>query len=151
MNCPSRADPIYTEGWNQNPDALNADATTRADLNHMANARLQRDHCIDPVNAATAEIEPSERHTAEGDGTIQLKTLDGHSPIPSGDEKRSGHIEEPPYGLGAAAGSTTNDGRKGARALFEKAAGILRKYAKFVGPGFMVAVAYIDPGRFIHR
>jgi metal iron transporter len=86
MNCPSRVDPIHPEGWNQNPDALNADATTRADLNHMANAR----------NASR----------------------------------------------------TINDWCMALRGLPVRASKILRKYATFIGPGFMVSVAYIDPGGY---
>lgn len=34
------------------------------------------------------------------------------------------------------------------KAVFSRVAQILVKYAKFVGPGFMVSVAYIDPGNY---
>ena len=36
--------------------------------------------------------------------------------------------------------------RRKAENAFLRTKAILSKYAKFVGPGFMVAVAYIDPG-----
>lgn len=94
MNCPSQADSIYTEGWNQNLNNLNADATTEANLSHVANARLQRDHRISSVNALVAK--------------------NWHMAI---------------------------------REFARRASAVLLKYARFIGPGFMVAVAYIDPGR----
>jgi metal iron transporter len=148
MNCPSRVDPITTDGYNQNPNALNADATTRADLDHMANARRQRGHRIDPADD-TAEIEPSEQQNVQGDEkAIKPEGEAGRSSITVGD-KSSG-------GPGAAVGILSNTGgipnrksnaRFTFRGLHQRAARVLRKYAKFIGPGFMVAVAYIDPGR----
>ncbi|EMD85140.1 hypothetical protein COCC4DRAFT_54505 [Bipolaris maydis ATCC 48331] len=95
MNCPSQADSIYTEGWNQNLNNLNADATTEANLSHVANARLQRDHRISSVNALVAK--------------------NWHMAI---------------------------------REFARRASAVLLKYARFIGPGFMVAVAYIDPGNY---
>lgn len=149
MNCPSRVDPIPTEGWNQNPDALNADATTRADLDHMANARLQRDHRIDPADDATAEIEPRQSRNDEGDGTSKLKAFGGPGNIPAGSEKRNVSVPgslSGPVGGGGASGVAT-DFRKSVGTLVMNLSRVLRKYAKFIGPGFMVAVAYIDPGK----
>lgn len=148
MNCPSRVDPIHTEGWNQNPDALNADATTRADLDHMANARLQRDHKLDPADGFAAEIEPSERHITKRDSKIKMKALDGQGNITVGEGKGPGAVTGSLSGSPVGnAGRATNDWRMALRGLSVKASKILRKYATFIGPGFMVAVAYIDPGR----
>ncbi|KAJ4359583.1 NRAMP-like transporter smf-3 [Didymosphaeria variabile] len=65
MNCPSRVDPIMPDGWNQNPNALNADSTTRADMNRIANARTRQDHRIDPADGAASEMELSERPAEE--------------------------------------------------------------------------------------
>ncbi|KAH8695828.1 natural resistance-associated macrophage protein-domain-containing protein [Phaeosphaeriaceae sp. PMI808] len=149
MNCPSRVDPIHTEGWNQNPDALNADATTRADLNHMANARLQRDHKIDPADGSAAEIEPSERHITKGDSKIEMKALGGQGNIIVGEGKGPGAVTGSLSGSPVEnAGGATSDWRMALRGLSVRASKILRKYATFIGPGFMVAVAYIDPGNY---
>ncbi|RYN16655.1 Manganese transporter [Alternaria tenuissima] len=149
MNCPSRVDPIHTEGWNQNPDALNADATTRADLDHMANARLQRDHKLDPADGFAAEIETSERHITKRDSKIKMKALDGQGNITVGEGKGPGAVTGSPSGSPVEnAGRATNDWRMALRGLSVRASKILRKYATFIGPGFMVAVAYIDPGNY---
>lgn len=91
MNCPSRPDDAERHpDWNQNPQALNADATTRADLNGIVNQRLHHDH--------DASHQPD------------------HEPW-----------------HGRVASKITN---------------VLIKYAGFVGPGFLIAVAYIDPGNY---
>lgn len=148
MNCPSRVDPIHTEGWNQNPDALNADATTRADLNHTANARLQRDHKIDPADGSAAEIEQSQRHITKGVSKIKMKALDGRGNITVDEGKGPGAVASSLSGSPVGkTGRATNDWRMALRGLSVRASKILRKYATFIGPGFMVAVAYIDPGR----
>lgn len=148
MNCPSRVDPVYTEGWNQNPDALNADATTRADFNHIASARLQRDHLIDPADGPTSEIDPSNQQPVDGADTATPKTLASQGNIAMSEKKHVGVIGAT-ASSGTSAGRTTNNRRYNLKAPFEKAAKVLRKYARFIGPGFMVAVAYIDPGEYI--
>ncbi|KAF2690166.1 natural resistance-associated macrophage protein [Lentithecium fluviatile CBS 122367] len=146
MNCPSRADPLIPEGYNQNPNALNADATTRADMNHMASARLRSDHCIDTADGPTSEIEPNGQNTIEGEGNASgLKALDGKGNVAVGEEKALGSgAASPTRGSGSGAGKWRSTGR----GVSQKALAVLRKYAKFVGPGFMVAVAYIDPGNY---
>lgn len=148
MNCPSRTDPEVPDSYNQNPDALNADATTRADLDRIASARLQRDHRIDPGDGHTAEIEPSEPHISEGDSTGKLKAILGQRNIGTRNRKRLNSITGPnSSSLGGTVGRLDNNGCLPVRTPFRKAVQILRKYAKFIGPGFMVAVAYIDPGK----
>jgi metal iron transporter len=142
MNCPSRVDALFDEGYNQNPNALNADATTRADLDHMANARLQRDHRIDTAGAPTSDIGRSEQHEDEGgQNNIHLKTLDGQAAFAVADGK--GFL-----GPGAASVSARPTGSRanGVRRVLHRALAVLRKYSTFIGPGFMVSVAYIDPG-----
>jgi metal iron transporter len=141
MNCPSRTDPTYPEGWNQNPNALNADATTNADFDHMANAKFQRDHRIYLTDATP--------------DTIQLGEHDAHQlphstkPFDSQDNPVLGEDA----GANAVSGSPSrNDGRASSSWRFKihnlprNVSRVLLKYAKFIGPGFMVSVAYIDPG-----
>jgi metal iron transporter len=149
MNCPSRVDPVDMDGYNQNPNALNADATTRADLDHMANARRQRGHRIDPANG-TAEIEPSEQQNVEGDEkAYKLKAEDGRGNVTVGDKGSGGPgaVDALSDNPASNASRESNNGRITFRSIHQKIATVLRKYAKFVGPGFMVAVAYIDPGK----
>ncbi|KAF2116364.1 natural resistance-associated macrophage protein-domain-containing protein [Lophiotrema nucula] len=148
MNCPSRADPLMQEGYNQNPNALNADATTRADLDHMANARLQRDHRIDSSDGAITEVPPSEQQATEGQDTIRAKALDSQGNIIVSDGKLSGNITTFTSGSGGNGGRAPNNWSTQLRALYLNATRVLRKYSTFIGPGFMVAVAYIDPGNY---
>jgi metal iron transporter len=141
MNCPSRADPDYPEGWNQNPNALNADATTNADFNHMANAKLQRDHRIDPADVVPDMIEPSEINAAERPNST--KALDGECNAGVVEDTRAGTIVGSPPGT---AGRSAGSWRLKMHEFPRKVSRVLLKYAKFIGPGFMVSVAYIDPG-----
>ncbi|KAF1977470.1 natural resistance-associated macrophage protein [Bimuria novae-zelandiae CBS 107.79] len=145
MNCPSRVDPIMPDGYNQNPNALNADATTRADLDHVANARLRQDHRIDPSTDPIA-LEQVEQNTEEGKGQSWPKAEGGKGGVAVRDAEAkadSRAANEVPSGAGKRRGFETRivNGCK-------KVGVVLRKYAKFVGPGFMVAVAYIDPGNY---
>jgi len=149
MNCPSRADPLYEEGYNQNPNALNADATTRADMEHKANARLRSDHCIDTADAPPGEIETNEHNAGEGGGNaVGRKVLGGKGDVAIG-EKAGGLSSASPPSSGRGSVGAFGKLRGAARGFAQKAAAVLRKYAKFVGPGFMVAVAYIDPGMIL--
>jgi len=146
MNCPSRTDPEVPNDWNQNPDALAADTTTRSDLGKLASARLHRDHSLrkeDGANVETRRIaQPSDhdeapKHSADSDGGLRR-----HSIARSGFGERM--FEQT---LGTAA---SPDPPKLPRwqQPFHKIASVIWKYMKFIGPGFMVAVAYIDPGNY---
>lgn len=140
MNCPSKTDPIVPDGHNQNPNDLSADLTTRSDLGRVANARKQREHTLsDPAQTPDAEriahtdtIEPHEKTTDEPRGS-------------------DGANEKDPANASTATASHAADPsprqpfyHRYAHHLFK----ILRTYAKFIGPGFMISVAYIDPGNY---
>lgn len=151
MNCPSRVDHVDTDGWNQNPPALNADATTQADLNHMANARLQRDHRIDPVDPSWANVDPGQEHTEGKENTAPLNTGNVKSSA-KGSER---FVATATLSASSSPGNGGNNGRKvlrdwrnGLQGMARRTVQVLIKYGKFVGPGFMVAVAYIDPGNY---
>jgi metal iron transporter len=146
MNCPSRTDPNFPEGYNQNPDALNADATTRADLGYMANTRARDNHRIDCYNA-DEDMTIDRRPAIQEDGGANSKAFDGL-------RRRSDAGRKANPGAAEAAISSVNRDvvlpkRRGG--LFGGAIEVIRNYLKFVGPGFMVAVAYIDPGKsYLH-
>ena len=56
MNCPSRTDDLSSHpDWNQNPTSLNADQTTLADLNGIANLRERRE--IDSSHGSKEEAD----------------------------------------------------------------------------------------------
>lgn len=153
MNCPSRPDDIERHpDWNQNPQSLNADATTRADLNGIVNQRTQREHdgSISPdevqsqsICPAVLEIKPGQQHeeklglkaeTAVTQSTLALQTQDD---IQHALRTRSENDA-----------SSSQQHRSWHRQTASRVTNVLVKYAKFVGPGFLVAVAYIDPGNY---
>ncbi|KAL1965037.1 hypothetical protein VTN77DRAFT_6097 [Rasamsonia byssochlamydoides] len=134
MNQTSRTDDtLHHPGWNQNPPPLNADETTRQDLNGIANAREQRDHTL--------------QVTGPGDGSLQsgiLPVPHDSSDLPASKEGSTGLV------LAASAADQPPDRSKALtiQCSVPRALQPLVKFAAFVGPGFLVAVAYIDPGNY---
>lgn len=138
MNCPSRNDDTERHPhWNQNPPALTADLTTRADLNGIANTREldgaehsnQSDKEQDK-SLRDAAILGAERPAGAGQGKEPERNAFTVSPAPP----------EDPNGKT----SFTHFAAQSTRRLLE----ILTKYSRFIGPGFLIAVAYIDPGNY---
>ncbi|MCJ1284362.1 hypothetical protein MMC26_003693 [Xylographa opegraphella] len=129
MNCPSRTDELPDDGWNQNPPALAADLTTRSDLNGIANLRLQRDH-LEPDTVERQEPPEKEIHgLARESGVVRTTTA---STGRAGGPKASTDVKPPNI----------------VAAFLRRSGQILLKFSKFIGPGFMVSVAYIDPGNY---
>ena len=146
MNCPSRTDETLAhDGWNQNPPALAAELTTRSDLNGIANTQVRRDlevmedHMLDkgperelddPLSTQlTSSAFPKAEHsTGASQGATEMQrqriTL-GNTPC-GNNSRLSTYSGMPPRRFGQ----------------------ILLKFSKFIGPGFMVSVAYIDPGNY---
>lgn len=155
MNCPSRNDPEVLEhsDYNQNPHPLALE--TNSDMNGLANRRLQRDHRLQEEQQLDDRI-----------GPIQLSNLDGASGASTrrrsqvADTKKM--VEEDveslrSWGTHHSEGNPGgNGGGKKSRVaiLVDRARALQRtfvKFGSFVGPGFMVAVAYIDPGMYSVR
>ncbi|KAE8145519.1 natural resistance-associated macrophage protein-domain-containing protein [Aspergillus avenaceus] len=140
MNCPSRTDNTLDHpGWNQNPPELSADITTRNDFNGIANSKVHRGHV------------PGAGTMGEGIATIEPQS-EGQEGNDSDNEKKT-----PGEVVSASSGYDTpeRNGRPPRRSLkifFSSLPSriILRlvKFARFVGPGFLIAVAYIDPGNY---
>ncbi|KAL1998347.1 hypothetical protein VTN02DRAFT_6360 [Thermoascus thermophilus] len=140
MNCPSRTDPEILDhpDWNQNPPQLNADVTTRQDLNGIANSREQRDHAArtkgagdDPFPAEVQQVQDTgdAEHHEKPSGEVIFATTGPEQP------KRDSKSPRPPF-IAMVNG------------LFLRMLQRVIKFARFVGPGFLVAVAYIDPGNY---
>jgi metal iron transporter len=137
MNCPSRNDDVDKHpGWNQTPPALVADLTTRADLNGISNLREQ--HEGDSKQSDVRELSgANNEEVAEADGSArapQKLALDKHASTIAGNVPHRG----------SGKGVLLNQISQRVRRLQE----ILFKYAQFIGPGFLIAVAYIDPGNY---
>ncbi|OHE98439.1 metal ion transporter metal ion transporter [Colletotrichum orchidophilum] len=157
MNRPSRTDEPYEgEGYNQSPNALSNDLTTNEDLNGIVNARAlepgEDDKGLSLGDSGTGDGDISQSShtdwvkggsgpaaaaaTAKSDGlglpegeevhTTPLPTLPSHQ-LPLGEGGNSPRILE---------------------ALFNRVKKAVVKFGSFIGPGFMIAVAYIDPGNY---
>ncbi|KAL2005758.1 hypothetical protein VTN00DRAFT_10251 [Thermoascus crustaceus] len=140
MNCPSRTDPEILDhpDWNQNPPQLNADVTTRQDLNGIANSREQRDNAAKTKGAGDDSF-PAEVQQVQDTGDAEPK------------EKPSGEVI-----LATTGPEQPNCDSKSPRlpfitminGFFLRIIQSVIKFARFVGPGFLIAVAYIDPGNY---
>lgn len=151
MNCPSRVDETLDhDGWNQNPPPLAADLTTRQDLNGLANSTQRRDHKQNQNDdeASSWMARDDSPGNAERDLPAPKTQSDGGAHRPPSDRShysaRPTAAESRPADLsrGKPSGSLHRKGFIG------NMAHVLTKFAKFIGPGFMIAVAYIDPGNY---
>lgn len=137
MNCPSRNDDVDKHpDWNQTPPALTADLTTRADLNGISNLREQHEgdskHCdVGDLNHANKE------EVLDAGGS-------GRAPQKQAPEKIASNMSETVSQHSSEKNGFLKDMSRRMRRLPE----ILFKYAQFIGPGFLIAVAYIDPGNY---
>jgi len=138
MNCPSRNDDSDKHPhWNQTPPALTADLTTRADLNGIANAR-ELDHAVNANQSEKGHVglikdAPMSKSNKPGSAGQLVEAEKNASTTPSAEQH----------------------GRPGkqifvdrVRQRMRRLAAILIKYSRFIGPGFLIAVAYIDPGNY---
>lgn len=144
MNCPSRTDDTLEHpGWNQNPPALNADITTRNDLNGIANSKVHRKHAsgMGGVSGEGIMGPDSQLHSQDGHESeiVETKTLGGVIAAASGDENPQSNSASRRRRLDLTS-MITYPILHFARSLV--------KFARFVGPGFLIAVAYIDPGNY---
>ncbi len=153
MNCPSRTDePLKHEGWNQNPPRLAADLTTREDLSGMVNLRNQRNtgKAKDESGMELPELDPPPDNVSKRlPGAWGLVPLSETSGKPSTEALSS--ISKIPK-LSTTPDPTTpvlhHPPPPKFLSSFRRFGAVLVKFGKFVGPGFMISVAYIDPGNY---
>ena len=140
MNCPAKTEPILPDGHNQSPNDLCSDLTTRSDLGRMANARQHRTHKLsDPAESGDAEIitqmdaaqPPDPGEISKADGAMSIRSTEKHTTNLSTSSPPPTEAPAPFY-----------------RSWRQNTIKVLRTYLKFIGPGFMVSVAYIDPGNY---
>ena len=147
MNRPSRTDePQKGDGYNQSPNAFSNDLTTNQDLNGIANAReLTREE------APSIQNSPPENHVGEG-STTNLDQKEGSqmhvgqvthaltepgSLAPKGGPETMVQIAE-----GSRDEASGPSGREDNDSALDRVKRHLLNFGKFVGPGFMIAVAY---------
>ncbi|OQO13213.1 hypothetical protein B0A48_01441 [Cryoendolithus antarcticus] len=119
-----------------------SDLTTRSDFGRIANARSLRSHRLDEKDQdapreESVTLRPPSLAGEKGEG-VSVKRDTGRS---GGRGSTSPSVND----IGHPKPLTPLDHlRSSARSL----ACILTKFSKFIGPGFMVSVAYIDPGNY---
>ena len=163
MNCPSRNDEtLQHEGWNQSPPRLAADLTTTEDLNGRANSRERRGHTkeeedmADEGTCVSQTIEPPcLGSTARSFGGNSGSALPNSDDGGAGGDTAAGPsptlYTSDLQGTRKWGASPTMYCCKSSAALWApicRLKEILIKYTKFVGPGFLISVAYIDPGNY---
>lgn len=141
MNCPSRTDPEIPSGFNQSPNSLAADTTTRSDLGQVASARIQHDHKLKTKDGPNVELTQL-GGPSDADGMRRRKSQgDGASIAHSG-------FGEQMLGQTLGTSGPPNPRLPFWRSPFRRSGQVMWKFMQFVGPGFMIAVAYIDPGNY---
>ena len=156
MSCPSHTDePAAHEGWNQSPSELAADVTTRQDLNGIVNLRTGQDSAkeAEDIRGDSQVDGPSTYHRAADPGvSLSFRhrkgiTRSNHTvesspePRPTNSHGSAEPMDEfPSFGNVSPRGISSN--------VFLRVWRIFAKFCKFIGPGFMISVAYIDPGNY---
>lgn len=148
MNRPSRTDEPYEgEGYNQSPSPLSNDLTTNEDLNGTVNAR---------------ELGPARdsKEALAGAGDVAITRSDdswgkdGVGPATGNPSAKSPGLGQPEGEDALAAPLPTlhsqhpsNGGDEGSvqKGILVRAWSALVKFGSFVGPGFMISVAYSKP------
>jgi len=152
MNCPSRTDAIVEDGMNQNPNEFAPDITTRSDFGQIANARAQRDHRVGVGEGSDTNTAALQQQVTKGpDKNGTSTTVEAGEGGGGGVQQMSGDGAWSPERNNSTAptaptrrpfcGTPVNH-------FFHRAKSVLIKYGKFMGPGFMISVAYIDPGNY---
>jgi metal iron transporter len=151
MNCPVRTEPFPDEGHNQNPPELSPELTTRRSLNTPRGEHgAQNIHLRDGSHAPEKDIYPDDAmESGVGEGGPKGVA------VPEGASARSRRIRSVGRAMlertvsGRDSSVPPSDRKPGYPLIKSKLARLKHavvKYTKFIGPGFMVAVAYIDPG-----
>lgn len=155
MNQTSRTDEPYEgdDGHNQSPNALSNDLVTNEDLNGIANFRTRRpgdDGLMDDSGQAIAQVEPPtpepDRVKAAQQNLAGVmhgdRATTGQSPggketsTETGTQVLNGDLRQ------GCNGDNTSFAAKDGGSPFQRAKRIFLTFGKFIGPGFMVSVAY---------
>ncbi|KAK7433193.1 NRAMP-like transporter smf-3 [Neonectria magnoliae] len=153
MNRTSRTEePFEGDGYNQNPNPLSNDLTTNEDLNGIVNARelkrADQDRTIsdsppsapdrfspDPGLGSPGTTSPPANEVVIGQPSEEEPALNLAAPLP---------LRSPSW---ASRNGSARENEDGANPLKRLKNAIL-KFSSFIGPGFMISVAYIDPGNY---
>ena len=153
-SCPSRTDEPYEgEGFNQSPNHLAADLTTNQDLNGIANDREVRNPGTRAIAGSSQALEDKRDKAADnppadaaaggkasGDGMLpSIAPPDG---VNRDAHRKTAAVEVAPIHPGATPPPGGGSGRQEPTSRVARLKKILLDYAQFIGPGFMISVAY---------
>ncbi|KAI2636714.1 natural resistance-associated macrophage protein-domain-containing protein [Xylaria nigripes] len=149
MNRTSRTDEPYEgdDGFNQSPNALSNDLVTNQDLNGIVNAREHRDHSsryMDNSGQPIARQIPA-TPDEDNDDSFSKRLARGDGQLP--ENTKSTQVNNDPAACHHVS-AAESPARGGPTNLLHKLFDFVVNFGKFVGPGFLVAVAYIDPGNY---
>ena len=140
MNCPSRTDDtLENPSWNQSPPPFSPDTTTRNDFNGLANSRVHRRHASSANAAGDDPLCIDDRPISQQDQDP------GKEKVPSGEVTAADSGGDSPPG---SSGSPRHSFYTSLKSSPLHCAQTLVKFGRFIGPGFLIAVAYIDPGNY---
>lgn len=155
MNRPSRTDEPYEgEGYNQSPNDLSNDLTTNQDLNGIVNARA-----LEPGEDDKGLSLAGDAGTGDGDVSRSYHDVDwgkdGSGPAATAATTKSDGLGLPEGEEVPATALPTlhsrrlpsedgGDTPKIHEALYDRVKKAIVKFGSFIGPGFMIAVAYSE-------
>ncbi|EXK27055.1 manganese transporter [Fusarium oxysporum f. sp. melonis 26406] len=144
MNKTSHTDEPFEgdDGYNQSPNPNSSDLTTNADFNGLVNSRTSLNDGSRALPDAAANMSGQIANDAptETPGGSKAKLGLAHRSIDHG--QPSGGLPSAPANPPAPAGSADNG------TPIQRLKEMLIKVGSFIGPGFMISVAYIDPGNY---
>lgn len=152
MNRTSRTEEPYEgDGLNQSPNPLSRDLTTNQDFIGVVNSREQKDaahqtmsQCDPPPDAAErSNLEPSLGE--QGTARTPTNASGRNNSIGIGQPGVGEELELPLPSRSHSHGSSTTRGGEGRDCTtFQRVKNAIIKFGSFVGPGFMIAVAYSE-------
>ncbi|CEL11970.1 Putative Manganese transporter SMF1 [Aspergillus calidoustus] len=155
MNKPSRTDePLEGDGYNQSPNSLSNDLTTNEDLNGITNIReLRREDPQSLQGARTPADDDNGSNTPNAAGNKTMHSLaNQYSVIGQPLRKRASQVNcsasLPSHSPTFPPNNGSTCQSHGLRTVVKRFKNVFLKFCSFIGPGFMIAVAYIDPGNY---
>ncbi|KHJ31376.1 putative metal ion transporter metal ion transporter [Erysiphe necator] len=165
MNCPSRTDDLDNDMYNQNPSPLTSDLTVREDFNGRVNStKISRfiGRSDNKIKKTYQKFDDQPRSNGDNAdmkfgrmGGVGDESSRGGASLVDGNGVRDGNSGNDNKNNGeirSSQGTLRGTGDDGKRSelmnRFLSFVAICKKFSKFIGPGFMVSVAYIDPGNY---
>ena len=144
MNKTSHTDePLEGDGYNQNPNPNSKDLTTNEDFNGLVNSRAVRESDSQALSnaASNASGEIASHAPIQKDGHGKATYRLAQRSIDRGQSPEGGmQVPATAQPLGFPPASAGGDADPGA--LIQRARKMLAIFGSFIGPGFMISVAY---------